>query len=239
MIHYLIIEDEQLLSTRLERMVSELKPSWKLSGRTSSVEESVEFLQKEEVDLIFMDIELSDGNCFEILDRIHVRKPIIFTTAYDEYALEAFQVNGTSYLLKPIRKEALLSAIEKLEQIRLFPDENPHQERLRIQTGNGFTYLNTCDIAWFCKNDRYTEVHTFAGQRFLLDQSLDKIENSLAGNLFFRTSRNGIVNIKSISSIERHSNGRLKIITIPPSETDILVTQARREEFLLWLGDEL
>lgn len=249
MIKYMIIEDEYILGYRLERMIASIRPSWQLACRTAGVEESAEALRTHEVDLIFMDIELSDGNCFELLDSTQIRQPVIFTTAYDEYALQAFKTDCIDYLLKPIGKDDLLRAIEKLERLKgsgqwQVPDYSSLGEHMRsaqaknrilIPEGSGFIIVDTSDAAHFLRNDRYTDITTFSGKKHLVDKSLDSLEDELDRASFFRTSRNSIVNIKSIVSIQRFSNGRLRLTTNPPAETDIIVSQARRGDFLNWI----
>lgn len=255
MIRYMIIEDEYLLGYRLERMLSVLRPSWQMACRTAGVEESVEALRAHEVDLIFMDIELSDGNCFEIFESIEVRQPVIFTTAYDEYALNAFKVNCIDYLLKPVTKNSLKEALDKLdcfagfpgsrsvpdyrklkEQFQHNPQESGVKDRILIPQGDGFTFVNLKDVAWFIKNSRYTDIQTFTGKRHMIDRSLDHLENEVDRKMFFRTSRNCMVNIKAITSIQRYGAGRLRLKTEPPADLeDIIVSQARREEFLCWI----
>ena len=240
-IRYMIIEDEYLLGFRLERMIASLRPSWQMVCRTAGVEESVEALREHEVDLIFMDIELSDGNCFEIFESIEVRQPVIFTTAYDDYALQAFKADCVEYLLKPVTKKTLQDALDKLDRLAGFPGHTASpdyrglrehirpstsesgggiKDRLLIPEGDGYAFVNLKDVAWFIKSGRYTDVR----------------ENEVDRRMFFRTSRNCMVNINSITSIQRHGAGRLRLITVPPSEPDdIIVSQARREEFLSWI----
>lgn len=255
MIRYMIIEDEYLLGYRLERMLSVLRPSWQMACRTAGVEESVEALRMHETDLIFMDIELSDGNCFEIFESIEVHQPVIFTTAYDEYALNAFKVNCIDYLLKPVTKKNLLEALDKLDRFASFPGGKPApdyrklkelipydpkesgiKDRILIPQGDGFTFVNLTDVAWFIKSGRYTDIQTFSGRRHMIDRSLDHLECEVDRKMFFRTSRNCMVNINAITSIQRYGAGRLHLTTSPPADLeDIIVSQARREEFLCWI----
>lgn len=257
MIRYMIVEDEYVLGYRLERMITELRPSWKMVCRTAGVEESIEALNEHDVDLIFMDIELSDGNCFEIFDTMEIRNPVIFITAYDEYALQAFKADCVEYLLKPVTKISLQAALDKLDRLTGFPGHaaapdyrslrehirpsSPEsgagiKDRLLIPEGDGYAFINIKDVAWFIKSGRYTDIRTFSGRHHLIDRSLDHLEGEVDRKMFFRTSRNCMVNINSIRSIQRHGAGRLRLITVPPPEPDdIIVSQARREEFLLWI----
>ena len=234
MIRYMIIEDEYILANRLERLIRELKPAWSLVARSTGIQESIPVLKSEKIDLIFMDIELSDGNCFELFDLVEIKQPVIFTTAYDQYALQAFKADCVNYLLKPIRKEDLEATLQKLERLASFPI-NPKTHTLLIPQGNTFIPIETSEVAWFSKNDRYTELCTFQQQYHLLNETLNTLEEKLDPKQFFRTSRHCILNKRCINSIQRISNGRLNILTNPPSEQEILVTQARREDFLNWL----
>lgn len=252
MIRYMIVEDEYILGYRLERMIAELRPEWKLVCRTAGVEESIDAIRKNEIDIIFMDIELSDGNCFEIFDNLEIHKPVVFTTAYDDYALQAFKADCVEYLLKPITQKDLQGALDKLDRLSNFPRQIPDytslkehvrseqaKHRILIPEGSGYIFVKLEDVAWFLKNDRYTDLRTFSGQSHLIDRSLDNLENEVDKKIFFRTSRNCMVNIDAIVSIQRFSNGRLKLITNPPTDLEILVSQARREDFLNWIeGDQ-
>lgn len=250
MIQYMIVEDEYILGYRLERMISELRPDWILACRTAGVDETVEALKTHKVDLIFMDIELSDGNCFEIFDHITVRLPVIFTTAYDEYAIQAFKADCVEYLLKPITRENLAKALDKLERLSSLqfqpPDYKTLKEQIRressksrllIPEGSGYIFVNLKDVAYFTKEERYTDVRTFDGRSHLIDKSLDQLETEVDGSMFFRTSRKCMINVGAITSIQRHNNGRLRVITDPPCSQEIIVAQARREEFLNWIED--
>ena len=234
MIRYMIIEDEYILANRLERLIRELKPDWSLVARSTGIQESIPMLKSEMIDLIFMDIELSDGNCFELFDLVEIKQPVIFTTAYDQYALQAFKADCVNYLLKPIRKEDLEATLQKLERLASFPI-TAKTHTLLIPQGNTFIPIETSEVAWFSKNDRYTELCTFEQQYHLLNETLNNLEEKLDSKQFFRTSRHCILNKRCIDSIQRISNGRLNILTNPPSEQEILVTQARREDFLNWL----
>lgn len=245
----MIVEDEHILGKRLERLVSELRPEWVMVSRTAGVEETCEALPDIDVDLIFMDIELADGNCFEIFDSIDVKPPVIFTTAYDEYALQAFKVNSVDYLLKPVNKENLLRAIVKFEtnhasgqalqiDYRALADElKPKQsrERMIVSRGNSFMFVPLKEVAWFFSDGKYCELSTFSGKSYIIDDALGKLEEELDGKRFFRVSRSCILNIDAIVSIERHSAGRLKVTANPAPGHPVIVSQARREHFLKWL----
>lgn len=247
----MIIEDEYILGRRLEKIVAEIRPEYKMVARTAGVEESVKTLKdiKDDIDLIFMDIELSDGNCFEIFENIEILLPIIFTTAYDEYAISAFKVNSIDYLLKPIGKDALDRALNKFERFFAnglqLPDyanlkekieEEAAKDRILIEQGNRFIPIRISEIAYFISEGRYTNIKTFSGMNYLIDKALYTLDQELPNKIFFRMSRNCIININAVASVQRFSNGRLKVIANPASESEIIVSHARREEFLKWMG---
>lgn len=180
----MIVEDEYVLGYRLERMITALRPSWKMVCRTAGVEESIEALKEHDVDLIFMDIELSDGNCFEIFDTMEIRHPVIFITAYDEYALQAFKADCVEYLLKPVTKKTLQDALDKLDRLASFHGNlpstdyrllkehihpHPHdgggiKDRLLISEGDGFVFVSLKDVPGSSKTeDIRTSRHFRAG----------------------------------------------------------------------------
>lgn len=248
---YMIIEDEFFAFERLRGMISEVRPAWSLTCHAESVDESVAYLSAHKPDLVFMDIELADQNCFEIFSRIDVPVPVIFITAYNEYAIRAFKVNSIDYLLKPLERGELVAAIEKfdLRMAPALPDYGALQEliqgssakeRIVVSRGDSFICVETADVAFFFSEDKYTSLCTFAGQTYIIDDSLNRLETGLSRRQFFRASRSHIINIKAIREVRKHFNGRLKLIlnVETPSGGEVLISAARRDEFLLWLGGE-
>lgn len=247
---YLIIEDEAVPAERLRNLVAELRPDYRATGVIDSVEDAVASLRNGAPDLIFMDVELADGNCFEIFDYVRVDAPILFTTAYSEYAVKAFRVNGVDYLLKPIRKIQLEAALRRFEALprnaptpeydALGPTlHTARKKRILVSRGDSYTFLQIPDVAYFVSEDKYTFAHTFAGQRHLVDHTLGKLMPQLDADEFFRLSRSFIVNIRAVGGIRKFFDGRLKVILSGGQPVEVIVSAARREEFLRWVGDDL
>lgn len=245
---FLIVEDEHFAYEELKRMMNRLRPDYCLAGRMESVEQTVAFLKENTVDLILLDIHLADGYCFEIFDRMQVRIPVIFTTAYDEHAIRAFKVNSIDYLLKPIEEDDLRAALEKFEQLstprqqtfdyRQLEEalmENRKKNRFLIQIGDTYHYIETADIASFYSEDKLVFLHTFANKRYIVDYTLDQLEKQVDKRLFFRASRNCIANIKSIRKISKYFNSRLKLTLEPTCPQEVLVSRVRVPDFLKWV----
>lgn len=248
---YLIIEDERLAFSELKRMMDSLRPDYLLLGRTQSVLESVEFLQECNPDLILMDISLSDGSCFEIFNHIKVEVPIIFTTAYDEYAIQAFKVNSIDYLLKPIVEEDLERAIIKLESIHFDKEQKEIgirmvesslmkkvKNRFLVHPREGYLYVESKNIAYFYSEEKVVMLHTFDNKRYIINYTLDQLESQLTEESFFRVSRNCITNIKAIKNIKKAANSRLAIDFEPECPQEVIVSRVRVQSFLEWLNDE-
>lgn len=258
---YLIIEDEPLAQEELKRMLKILDDEFTLLASIDSVKESIEWLRKnEQPDIIFMDIHLSDNICFEIFNEVDVKVPVIFTTAYDQYAIEAFKTNGIAYLLKPIEEDELISALKKfrtltntnanqdlstihsqIQQLSAINSQltlNTYKERLLAKVGDNYQYLTMDSIAYFYSEDHYTFVSTKDNQRYIINYTLDTLVEHLNPQQFFRISRQLILNINSINSISKHFNGRLKITVNPSYSKEIYVSRNRVQTFLLWLDGE-
>lgn len=249
MTKYLIVEDERLAYQELKRMMEELRPEYVLAGSTGTVATTIDFLNKNEVDLILLDVHLSDGDCFEIFNHIRISKPIIFTTAYDEHAIKAFKLNSIDYLLKPIEEEELSVALDKYEDIyrrKIIPYDYKQLEetipqhkkhRFLIQKGDSYFYINSVDIAFFYSEDKVVFIHTFENKRYIVDYTLDKLENHLEAHRFFRVARNCITNIKAINKIHKYHNSRLKLSFKPGCPHEVIVSRVRIPEFLKWIDD--
>lgn len=249
MAKYLIVEDERLAYLELKRMMEELRPKYILTGSTGSVLETIDFLNNNEVDLIMLDIRLSDGDCFEIFNHVKISKPIIFTTAYDEHAIQAFKLNSIDYLLKPIEEEELSAALSKFEKIyqthKTFHNYKRLEEslpqriknRFLVQKGDSYSYIESNDVAFFYSEDKVVFIHTFSNKRYVIDYTLDRLEKYLDVVNFFRVSRNCIANIKAISKISKYFNSRLKLTFNPECPHEVLVSRVRISEFLRWIDD--
>ena len=197
MVNYMIIEDEPFAYEEMKRMMTILRPGYHLQAWADSVEEALRTLRKAVPDLLLVDIRLSDGLCFDVFERMPVNTPVIFTTAYDEYALRAFRVNGIDYLLKPIEEKDLERALAKFETNNL---PNPSSEEYRslmtaylgsvkknrflVSVGDTFRYVDASDIAFFYSEDKYNYLHTFGGKRYIINYSLEQLEAMLERNDF-------------------------------------------------------
>lgn len=257
---YLIIEDEPLAQQELVRMLKSLDPNFELLGSIDSVYESVNWLKNNgQPDIIFMDIHLSDNICFDIFNKVDVAAPVIFTTAYDQYAIEAFKTNGIAYLLKPIEEDELIAALKKFQtltncnidlstlhtQIQQISSNSSHsssqttyKERLLAKIGDNYQHLTMDNIAYFYSEDHYTFVATKDNQRYIINYTLDTLVEQLNPQQFFRISRQFILNINSIGSVAKHFNGRLKITIKPAFSDDIYVSRNRVQQFLAWLDGD-
>ncbi len=247
----LIIEDEKPSARRLARMLGQ--EGLEVAHTLHSVEESVNwFRENGNPDLIFLDIQLSDGLSFEIFDAVTVHSPIIFTTAYDEYALQAFKLNSIDYLLKPIDQDELTAALQKFrertaghaplqvdfEDIRKLlvnPLEREYKKRFTARVGQHLKILQADEIECFLSENKGTYAATSEGRTYLLDTTLEQLEDELAPSKFFRVSRKFYVNVDHIKDIVAYTNSRLKIKLNRYSEREIIVSRERVKDFKLWL----
>lgn len=250
-----IIEDEQAAARSLERKVEKL--GYKICKKLSSVEESVFWFKNQEVpDLIFLDIQLSDGLSFEIFEQVTLKSAIIFTTAYDEYALKAFKLNSIDYLLKPIQEDELQNAISKFlnhrnaffefsENFDLFKkfvnnDEKTPQfkERFTVKIGNQMKIVPLGEIVAFYSENKATYLKTISNRDYLIDGSLDQVMLVLNPNVFFRINRKHLLAITAIKEIHHYSQSRLKIILQGDCSINELwlVSRERVGDFKSWIG---
>jgi len=251
----LIVEDELPTQRLLSKMIEKLRPTWNIVAATSSVEETVEWLEKNHhPQLTFMDIQLSDGLSFEIFDQIKVNSIIIFTTAYDEYAIKAFKVNSIDYLLKPMRAEHLENAILKFENLKntltpqldiselaglskLIKEGKPaYRSRILVPLSNGFLKLNIADIAYFQSSQKVTTATTHKGENHIIDLTLEKLEDELNDEIFFRANRQFILNINAIHRIETWFNGKLVVKTKPETHEKIIISREKAKSFKQWIN---
>ncbi len=247
----IIIEDEKPAARRLSRLLDELGVS--VSTMLHSVEESIEWFQKNKhPDLIFLDIQLSDGLSFEIFDIIQVKSAIIFTTAFDEYALQAFKLNSIDYLLKPIDDEELEKAVKKYKELQpgkeqlavdfedikkllVNPLEREYKKRFTAKVGQHLKIINADEVECFYSENKGTYAATKDGRNYLLDTTLENLEEELSPKLFFRVSRKFYVNINHIKDIISYTNSRLQIKLNAFKEQEIIVSRERVKDFKLWL----
>jgi DNA-binding LytR/AlgR family response regulator len=247
----LIIEDENAAIRRLEKLLSDVEPLSEILTSLDSIESSVTWLQQNPApDLILMDIHLADGASFEILNKVKVTSPIIFITAYDEYAVRAFRINAVDYLLKPLKAIELKEAIEKYKKINPseFPDyaqvgqsisqkeDQKHLRRLLIRFGQSIKLIEISDVAYFYTKDKITFLITQSTQkRYPVDFPLDKLENLVDGQHFFRINRQFIVNVAAIKEMHPYSKSRIKVELNPASDLESIVSTERCAAFKRWL----
>ena len=247
----IIIEDEKPSARRLQRMLKILEVE--AETMLHSVEESIDWFQNNEhPDLIFLDIQLSDGLSFEIFEAIEIKSAVIFTTAYDEYALQAFKLNSIDYLLKPIDDEDLKIAVEKfktrapqqqavtldfndIKKLLVNPIEREYKKRFSVKVGQHLKLINIDDIECIYSENKGTYVFTNEGRNYLLDQTLDQLENELEPHTFFRVSRKFYVNVKAIKDMVSYTNSRLQIKLNRFNEQEIIVARERVKDFKNWL----
>lgn len=245
----LIIEDEPLAQEELVRLVRKLFPEMDIVGILSMVSESIEWLTENSADLIFMDIHLADGISFDIFTQVDVKIPIIFTTAYDQYAIQAFQVNGVGYLLKPIVEKDLISAVDKLAHntyasynisnlLQSMNMSKEYKSRIGVKIGDRYNYVEMSHAAYFYVEERLTFLMTVEGKRYIVDYSIEALESLLDPKLFFRISRGCIASIQSIKEVSKHFNSRLKVTLTPTYHGDMLISRVRVSEFLRWLDGQ-
>lgn len=249
---YAIIENEIHALEHLQKMISDLRPEWELVFTASTIESSVKNLDStKRPDLIFMDIELDDGNSFEIFEKVKVDIPIIFTTAYDSFCLQAFKVNSLDYVLKPISMEDILFAIRKFESSlsnKIKEDKYadliglavPKKVMPRILTSerDSYNYVLLSDVAWFESEDKCIFLTTNEGKKQITSfASLSDVEEIVIDDLFFRVSRSVLININSIKEVKKSFNYKLSVTCEANNrKLKISVPTAKRKDFIAWFG---
>lgn len=248
----LLIEDELPAARQMAKLLAAQRPAWQILDTLDSVENSVRWLgSRPAPDLIFMDIQIADGLSFDIFRQVEVRAPVVFTTAFDQYAVQAFKVNALDYLLKPVDPDELQRAIEKIEKQRLAPAAAPsldfetlsrffkkqeYKERFLVKAGQNLAFLTVAEIAFFRSADGLTQAFTHAGKKFFVDNTLEELERLLDPREFFRVNRSLTICPKAVQKIAPHLNGRLKLDLAPAAPEDIFVSRERVAEFKAWLG---
>ncbi|MEO1257386.1 MAG: LytTR family DNA-binding domain-containing protein [Bacteroidota bacterium] len=247
----LIIEDEAAAMRRLTKLLKEIDPGIEIMDELDSIEASINWLHNNPMpDLLFFDIHLADGSSFEIFKHVKIEKPIIFTTAYDEYALDAFKVNAIDYLLKPIKKPELEQAIQKYKQ-QSKPAKLDYQKladamtrdqsdkRFLIRFGQTLKVVNFLDVAYFYTSAKITFLVTKTGKRYPIDYSLEQLDEMANKQKFFRINRQFIINIAAIDEMFAYSKSRVKLTLQPPCDLDTVVSTDRSPIFKKWLVGEL
>ena len=245
----IIIEDEAPAARRLSKLIHQSDASIHIEATLSSVADSVKWLQSNpSPDLIFSDIQLADDLSFKIYQRLDITIPIIFTTAYDEYAIQAFQHHSIDYLLKPIRATQLQKAIFKYKNIKLqynIPDfqrlseslqQQHYKNRFLIYHRDALIPIKTEEIAYFYTEDKVIFLKTKSGKRYFMQESLDELERQLNPEQFFRANRQFIVALESVTKVHHYFNRKLKLDLLPKVEKDVLISKEKATTFKHWLG---
>ena len=243
----LIVEDEPRAQRVLENLLRTHFPDMEITGHTASVKETVAWLADHRPDVIFMDVELSDGTCFDIFAQTPVQAQVIMTTAYDSYAVKAFEVNSVDYLLKPVEEEDLRRAVGRVAKrlaagapaidfAKVSECVRP-REKFLIRLNDRIVPVSVRDIAYFYSEAKNSYIVTRDGKSYVLDDSLDSLEAGLDPKAFFRISRGAIIAENVIDSASKLLGGRLRLSLAPgiPSATDLTVSRARADAFLDWL----
>ena len=249
-----IVEDEAFAADALEALIQKLRPAAEVLARLESVEEAIEWFEEQQhPDLIFCDIQLSDGNSFEIFREVEVKCPVIFTTAFNEYAIEAFKVNSVDYLLKPVKKEELKKAIEKYESLQqsslasemanlqnlLKNTASAHSKekksRFMVKSGQSIKVIPTTEVAYFLAEEGVVLLVTFTGKRFVVNYTLDQLEKQLSETTFFRANRQLITSIKAVKEVSPYFKGRLHLLLEPAPKEDQIISSGKASPFKEWL----
>jgi two-component system LytT family response regulator len=251
----LIIEDEEPAYKRLLKMLKELEPGYLLLNQIVSVSSAVKWFKENDApDLIISDIQLSDGISFEIFKQVDIKCPVIFTTAYDQYAIEAFKVNSIDYLLKPVKKDELEKAVSKFKTLTpaaasptidinkllqsLQPAGADYKKRFVVRYGEHIKTIDIEEVVYFYTEDKATFLCTKDARRFVIDFNLDTLDSILDPKVFFRINRQYIISIHSIAEMFAYSKSRVLIKLNPPSKHETIVSTERSADFKHWLGDE-
>ncbi len=255
----LLIEDESNAARRLKRHINQVLPNAEIIGMLNSVADSIEwFSSQEPPDLVFMDIQLADGPSFDIFDATEVSAPIIFTTAYDEYALQAFKTNSIDYLLKPVKLEDLKAAIEKWQHLTgsasgtatnletglaelsalIRGEHQPYQQRIVIRLPNRLKAIEVDEVAYFFIESRLAFMQLKDGKQYPVDFTLDQLESRLHPKQFIRINRQFMVTFNAIRNMFQMSKSRVKLELNPPSHLEAIVSSERMATFKKWLKGE-
>lgn len=247
----LIVEDEQPAATRLANMLTKVQPAAQIVGVTDGVESTLNFLEQNgPPDLVFMDIHLTDGSALEIFRHYQFDKTgIIFSTAYDQYAIEAFKLHALYYLLKPIKEEELVMALDRYQEFReksndyrqivnkLLSKQNP-DKRFLIRMGQSLRLVHQQDIAYFYTSDKITFMMTREGRKYPVDYTLENLELMIDPSKFFRINRQYIIHIDAIQQMHAHSKARVRIDLAPAANEEVIVSTEKSPLFKKWLEGE-
>jgi two-component system, LytTR family, response regulator LytT len=255
----LIVEDEDLAVKKLKKTLAGVDDSAEVVGETDSIKSTVQWLESNAApDLILMDIELADGQSFEIFNHTEVKSPVIFITSYDEYALKAFKVNSVDYLLKPVQKEDLQAALEKYHDMKKMyaPEKDASsislevlvkelqqklgskefRKRFLVKLGQKLVSVEVDDIAYFFSDGRLNFFKTFDNKKYVVDYTMDELNTMLDPEKFFRISRSFYISVNSVAQIHDYFGNRLMLQLKPETEKEAIVSREKVSEFKTWLG---
>lgn len=250
-LNILIVEDEKPTAEKIKKLIGEIDESIHIVDHITTVRETRELLKKDEkIDLILLDIQLADGIAFEIFENSKVETPVIFITAYDKYAIKAFELNSIDYLLKPINKEKLESALEKFKSVKDFYSNSKidinevlkvistkeYKKRFVLNVGRKIVPVEINNIAYFYALEGDIYLKTFDNKSYNIDYSLEYLESIVDPDIFFRISRQFLINIESIKNIISFSNYQLKLDLDPDSKDDVFVSKKKTLSFKNWLN---
>lgn len=233
--HILIVEDEDWASESLQDMLAQLLPAtMPIISIQRTVHDAVSWLERNRVDLIFMDVHLADGNSLAIFKQVTVKAPVIFTTAYEHYALEAFRHQGYAYLLKPFDLEDLDQALDKVRS--LLPREIPtYKSRFLVKYGIHLKSLSVGEIAYFMAEDKTLYAVENDGNQYIIEESLMSLVSKLDPQLFYQINRKFVIQVQAIRSMVKITRGRIKLELNPSAAVDVIVSEDRSQSFQLWL----
>lgn len=248
----LIIEDEQRTALNLQAILMELDSGIQVQGIVDSVEGAIHYLNTHQgLDLIFMDIQLADGQSFEIFQEVDVTVPVIFCTAFDEYALQAFQVNGVDYILKPFDQESVSRALNKVKNLQNFFQQSPanleklasllqhmkpvYKSNFLVGHRDKLLPIAIQDVAYFYIEHEITFLHTYEGKRYVVNHTLDELEKSLDPRQFYRANRQFLVNFRAVSEVEHYFARKLLLKLNANTKEPVVVSKAKASEFLSWM----
>lgn len=252
----MIIEDEEHAALRLSKMLKELEPGIEINGPLDTIKNSVLHLQeKMDYDLIFLDIQLADGRSFSIFEQININNPVIFTTAYDEFAVKAFELNSVDYLLKPIHQERLKTALLKFKKMKEVygngetsaflnellisfksQQEKQYQSRFLVSKADSLIPVQAEEVAYFYAEDKVVFLVKSEGSKYIVNYTLDDLENRVNPKQFFRVNRQYLVSVHAIKKVHHYFNYKLKLDLSPISDEDVVVSKLRTSDFKMWMN---
>jgi two-component system, LytTR family, response regulator LytT len=254
----LIIEDERLAMEKLVNAISQIDPAHVIVGKLDSIESSVAWLKTHSApDIILLDIELSDGQSFEIFNQVEVTCPVIFTTSYDEFAIKAFSVNSIDYILKPVKKETLAAGFRKLGRLKslysqtavALPDfkyvfqeitkqalPKEYRQRFLVRHGQRLVSIEIGNIAFFYTEEKLNFFRTKDNSKYVVDYTIDELETFVDPKKYFRINRQFLIAIDSVKNIHNYFNGRILLHLVPEADKEVIISRERVNDFKDWMG---